>query len=148
MVTCYAASDQRESPRLSATSYHAAMVQRPHHLRPHLESVRVALVYRDVTGLGVSHVGLGVSAAYTAKTLRHHGIWAEVWPTQSGAKLRERLRHAHTSAGQRGELRPTHVILAAPWIPTQDLAAMAAEFPEVRFVVVSHSNVGFLAADP
>jgi hypothetical protein len=47
------------------------MIQRPHHLRPHLESVRVALVYRDVTGLGVSHVGLGVSASYTAKTLRH-----------------------------------------------------------------------------
>ncbi|TMQ02768.1 MAG: glycosyltransferase family 4 protein [Deltaproteobacteria bacterium] len=124
------------------------MAQRPHHLQPRAETVRVALVYRDVTGLGVSHIGLGVSAAYTAKTLRHHGIWAEVWPTQSAAKLRDRLRHAHTSADQRGDLRPTHVILAAPWIPTQDLAATAAEFPEVRFVVVSHSNVGFLAADP
>ncbi|HEX7838977.1 MAG TPA: hypothetical protein VF469_15975, partial [Kofleriaceae bacterium] len=124
------------------------MRQRPHHLRPYVETVRVALVYRDFTGDGVSHVGLGVSAAYTAKTLRHHGIWTEVWPAKSPQKLRERLQHAHAHADQRGEVRPTHVILAAPWIPTQDVAVMAAEFPEVAFVVVSHSSVGFLAADP
>src|ERR1044071_5569651 len=119
------------------------MVQRPHHLRPRLESVRLALVYRDVTGLGVSHVGSGVSAAYTAKTLRHHGIWAEVWPMQSPAALVERLRRSQAGADQRSEPRPTHVVLAAPWIPTHDVAAMAAELPWVRFVVVSHSCVGF-----
>jgi Glycosyl transferases group 1 len=124
------------------------MRERPHHLRPGVDTVRVALVYRDFTGVGVSHVGLGVSAAYTAKTLRHHGIWAEVWPAQSPQKLLERLRHAQASADQRNEARPTHVVLAAPWIPTHDLAAMAAEFPEVVFVVISHSSVGFLAADP
>jgi glycosyltransferase involved in cell wall biosynthesis len=105
-------------------------------------------VYRDFTGLSVSHVGLGVSAQYTAKTLRHHGIWAEVWPTQSAQKLRERLRAAHASADQRGEIRPTHVILAAPWIPSNEVELMASEFVEVAFVVVSHSSVGFLTADP
>jgi glycosyltransferase involved in cell wall biosynthesis len=124
------------------------MRERPHHLRPGITTARVALVYRDVTGLGVSHVGLGVSAAYTAKTLRHHGIWAEVWPAQSSKRLLERLRHTQAAADARGEVRPTHVILAAPWIPTNDIAVMAAAFPEVVFVVVSHSNVGFLAADP
>jgi glycosyltransferase involved in cell wall biosynthesis len=124
------------------------MAERPHHLQPRIHSVRVALVYRDVTGFGVSHVGLGVSAAYTAKTLRQHGIWAEVWPTESAQKLLQRLRSTQVAAELRGEPRPTHVILAAPWIPTHDVAAMAAEFPEVSFVVVSHSNVGFLAADP
>jgi len=60
----------------------------------------------------------------------------------------ERLRHHDGRADARGEIRPTHVILAAPWINTDDLAAMAAEFPEVVFAVVSHSSVGFLAADP
>ena len=124
------------------------MRERPHHLQPYVETVRVALVYRDATGGGVSHVGLGVTAAYTMKTLRQHSIWAEVWPAQSAQKLRERLRSAHASADQHGEVRPTHVILAAPWVPTNDLAAMAAEFPEVAFVVISHSSVGFLAADP
>jgi glycosyltransferase involved in cell wall biosynthesis len=121
---------------------------RPHHLRPSAETARVALVYRDFSGAGVSHVGLGISAAYTAKTLRRHGIWAEVWPTQSARKLVERLRRAHAHAHERGEVRPSHVILAAPWISTCELAEMAAEFAEVVFVVVSHSSVGFLAADP
>jgi hypothetical protein len=124
------------------------MRERPHHLRPCVDTARVALVYRDFAGDGVSHVGLGVSAAYTAKTLRQHGIWAEVWPAQSPQKILERLRLAHTAANQRGEVRPTHVVLAAPWVPTNDLAAMAAEFPDVNFVVVSHSSVGFLSADP
>jgi glycosyltransferase involved in cell wall biosynthesis len=123
------------------------MRDRPHHLQPYVETVRVALVYRDVTGSS-SHIGLGITAAYTMKTLRHHGIWAEVWPTASAQKLRDRLRAAHASADQHDELRPTHVILAAPWIPTPDLAELAAEFSEVVFVVVSHSSVGFLAADP
>lgn len=123
------------------------MRDRPHHLRPYVDSVRVALVYRDFTGDGVSHVGLGVSAAYTAKTLRHHGIWAEVWSVPSAQKLRERLHQIGAIADQRGEVRPTHVILAAPWIATKDLAVIAAEFSEVMFVVVSHSSVGFLAAD-
>jgi glycosyltransferase involved in cell wall biosynthesis len=124
------------------------MRDRPHSLRPYVDTVRVALVYRDFTGVGVSHVGLGVSAQYTAKTLRHHGIWAEVWAIQSPQKLRERLRAAHANADQRGELRPTHVILAAPWMPSNEVELTAAEFPEVAFVVVSHSSVGFLAADP
>ncbi|MEO7731237.1 MAG: glycosyltransferase [Kofleriaceae bacterium] len=123
------------------------MRDRPHHLRPRIDTARVALVYRDFGGDGVSHVGLGVSAAYTAKTLRHHGIWAEVWPTRSAKALADRLRHSTTCADQGGEIRPTHVILAAPWIATSDVAALAAQFPEVVFVVVSHSSVGFLAAD-
>ena len=121
---------------------------RPHHLHPSIHTARVALVYRDFSGGTASHVGLGISAAYTAKTLRRHGIWAEEWPTQSAKKLGERLRHAHSHAFQHGEVRPSHVVLSAPWIPTADLAALAAEFPEVSFVVVSHSSVGFLAADP
>ena len=124
------------------------MRERPHHLRPCVETARVALVYRDFEGDGVSHVGLGVSAQYTAKTLQHHGIWAEVWPTRSAKALADRLRHARTTADAGGDVRPTHVILAAPWIVTPDVASLAAQFPDVVFVVVSHSSVGFLSADP
>src|SRR5207248_2342179 len=97
---------------------------------------------------GLSHAGLGVTAAHTAKTLRRHGIWAETWPTSSAAHLGERLRHSHARADAGGELRPTHVVISAPWLLTADVVALAAEFPDVVFAVVSHSNVGFLAADP
>lgn len=124
------------------------MGHRPHHLQPAIETIRVALVYRDMSGSSVSHVGLGVTGAYTAKTLRRHGIWAEVWPTQSAKKLTERLRATNALANDQGDVRPTHVILSAPWILTNDLAMIAAEFQEIVFVVVSHSSVGFLSADP
>jgi glycosyltransferase involved in cell wall biosynthesis len=124
------------------------MRERPHHLKPCLETARVALLYRDVEGDGVSHVGLGVTAQYTAKTLQHHGVWAEAWPMPSALELAKRLRHARTTADEGGDVRPTHVILAAPWIATPDIASLAAQFSDVVFVVVSHSSVGFLQADP
>src|SRR6185503_21165971 len=58
---------RRGVPRRSSGNHYASrrratkppMVQRPYDLRLYLESVALALVYRDVTGLGVSHVGLG-----------------------------------------------------------------------------------------
>jgi glycosyltransferase involved in cell wall biosynthesis len=124
------------------------MRHRPHHVTPRLATVRAILVYRNLHRAGLSHAGLGITAAYTAKTLCRHGIWAEVWPTSSAAELGARLRQAIATADASGEVRPTHVIIAAPWLPTADVAALAAELPDIRFVVVSHSNVGFLAADP
>lgn len=124
------------------------MKHRPHHLNPCLESARVILAYRDFLSLGSSHAGLGVSAAYTAKTLRHHGVWAEVWPVKSASALRQKLADAMRTAVSQEDTRPTHVILAAPWLATSEVATMAAEFPDIEFVVVSHSTVGFLSADP
>lgn len=121
---------------------------RPHHLHPHPKTARVALVHRSWAGKGVSHIGLGVSAAATAKTLRAHGIWAEVWPVESARDLAERLRQTHTHCREHHEVAPTHVILQAPWMATCDLAMLAGEFPEIAFCVVCHSNVGFLSADP
>lgn len=121
---------------------------RPHHLQPCTETVRVALVYRDFGGCGISHVGLGVIAAHTAKTLLRHGVWAEVWPEESAEQLADRLRHTRTRADEAGELRPTHVVVFAPWLLTAQVAKLASEFSDVKFAIVSHSNVGFLAADP
>ena len=123
------------------------MKDRPHHLHPAVQTLRIALVYRDFGG-GVSHVGLGVTAAYTAKTLRQHGVWAEVWPTRSAAALSEQIHQAMIDAQQRGQVPLTHVVLSAPFLATSDVASLAARFPEVMFTVVSHSSVGFLSADP
>jgi hypothetical protein len=41
----------------------------------------------------------------------------------------------------------THVIMQAPWIPTNYFASLSYQFPCVQFAMVSHSNVGFLQAD-
>jgi hypothetical protein len=125
----------------------------PHHLHPCAETVRVVLIHKNFVGTGVTHVGLGISAGYTAKTLRQrdpytHGIWAEVWPAQTGKQIVERLRTSNAQADIRGVIRVSHVVIAAPWIEAAEIAAMAGEFPEVVWAVVCHSNIGFLSADP
>lgn len=100
--------------------------------------MRVVLAYKNFAiHRNVSHIGLGVAAVNTAKVLCAEGIEAEVWPILSGADLRRRLmaRAAH------------HVVISAPWIPTADLQALSAEFPNTHFSVNCHSNVGFLQAD-
>jgi hypothetical protein len=121
---------------------------RPHHLAHALESARVVFVYMNFAAhKGVSHIGLGVSALCNARVLRARGVWAHVWPCTSAHGLLDRLRACHADAHHHEEVLPTHVVICAPWIPTDALAAMAAEFEEILFTVVSHSNVPFLSAD-
>jgi hypothetical protein len=88
----------------------------------------------------VSHIGLGVSALNTAKVLRENGIPADVWPILNAKDLANRI--AATT------VKPTHVVVAAPWLPTLDLQALLVfRYPDIQFAVVCHSNVGFLSAD-
>ncbi|MGH7297452.1 MAG: hypothetical protein ACRELB_21125 [Polyangiaceae bacterium] len=121
---------------------------RPHAVDPSTATARALLVYKTTDYDSPSHVGLGVVAACTAKTLRANGIWAEAWGCTDSANLRARLERACAVALQRGQIQPTHVIVHAPWVPTCELAALARDFPDIVFAVVSHSNFGFLAADP
>jgi hypothetical protein len=101
--------------------------------------MQVALAYKNfAANRAISHIGLGVTALNTAKTLRSTGINADVWPIVSPAELRTRLRASPAS----------HVVISAPWIPTNDLALLCAEFKDTQFAVTCHSNLGFLQADP
>src|SRR5271170_3755106 len=101
--------------------------------------MQVALAYKNfAVNPAITHIGLGVTALNTAKTMRDAGINADVWPITSAAELRTRLRSSEAS----------HVVISAPWIPTVDLAKICSEFPETHFAVTCHSNLGFLQADP
>jgi len=105
-------------------------------LKPH-----IILAYKNFpVAHHVSHIGLGVSALNTAKVLRAAGISADVWAILNTKAIAERLKTAVP--------RPTHIIIGAPWLPTLDLQVLVFSHPDVHFVVVSHSNVGFLQADP
>jgi hypothetical protein len=123
------------------------MIARPHHIDPTLATARVVLAYKTSQECQ-SFVGLGITAAHNAKTLRRHGVWAEAWACTSGQALLDRLRQTIERAHAKNQLEPTHVIINALWIPSAELEAMAHEHPEVVFTVVSHSNFAFLAADP
>src|SRR5882724_3330424 len=102
-----------------------------------LSGRRVILAYKNfAANKNISHIGLGVAALNTAKTLRREGLAAEVWPIVSAADLRSRL-----------DSSISHVVVSAPWIPTAEWQRMTTDFPNVRFAVNCHSNVGFLQAD-
>ncbi len=120
---------------------------RPHHLAPTFNTARVWLVCRDFSGTA-SHVGLYITADYTAKALGQRGVWAEALAVKSAVDLEAKLAATKTTAVARNEVRPSHVVISAPWIAATDIDHLAAAHPEIRFYVISHSNVGFLQADP
>lgn len=106
--------------------------------------MRLALAYKNfAANRAVSHIGLGVTALNVAKSFRAIGIQADVWPIVSAADLSARLTESRNT-----EAAPTHLVIAAPWIPTPDLARMCADNPEIQIAVNCHSNLGFLQADP
>lgn len=106
---------------------------------------KVIITYKNFpVSTAVSHIGLGVSALNTAKVLKANGIFADVWPVLGAKNLADRI-----IAAQATGTAPSHVVIAAPWIPTLDLQSyLVFKFPEIQFVVVCHSNVGFLQGDP
>lgn len=92
---------------------------------------------------GISHIGLGVASANTSETLKQHGVDAEVWSILNHDDLVTQLKQ--DIAGNNKPI--SHIVISAPWIPTALLAELCCKYSGIQFVVVSHSNVGFLAAD-
>lgn len=101
--------------------------------------MKVVLAYKNfAANKNISHIGLGVAALNTSKSLVRAGIPAQVWPVVSGAGLVSELRK-HPGV--------THVVISAPWIPSAEIQNMIIEFSDIVFAVNCHSNVGFLQAD-
>ena len=122
---------------------------RPHSTGPSPASVRVVLAYKNfAANKGISHIGLGVAAMNTSATLRRMGFWVDVWPVVSAEDLDRRLAETQAQAMRDGQHPVSHVVVSAPWIPTVRMQQMLMRHPDVDFAVVSHSNVGFLMADP
>src|ERR1700679_4026277 len=104
----------------------------------------VVLAYKNfAANRAISHIGLGVTALNSARSIRAEGLQASVWPITSAADLSAQLK-----AAQAGESPATHVVVSAPWLGTPDLARLCADHPETNFAVNCHSNLGFLQADP
>ncbi len=118
----------------------------PHFVTADPSTVHVVIAYKNfAANKGISHIGLGVTATTNAKILTANGFWTEVWPIRHIEDLRTKLAAAQRSTPG---TPVTHVVISAPWLPTAQLAQIANLFHQVDFTVVSHSNVGFLQADP
>lgn len=85
----------------------------------------------------VSHTGLGVSAMNTAKVLRANGINAVVRPVRDLADLKAQIKVEN----------PTHVVINALWLPTNQLAEIVHQMMEIQFAVLVHSNIAFLQVE-
>ncbi len=121
----------------------------PQNVSKVLESTRIALVYRNFAAKkGISHIGLGVAALNTSLTLRELGYWVDVWPCNTAKDITDRLDNARANAIERGEHPISHVVISAPWLSSSDLQVMLTHHGDIDFAVVSHSNIGFLMADP
>jgi hypothetical protein len=106
-------------------------------------TARLIIAYKNFAAhKGVSHIGLGVSGINNVKSLRRHGVDAEVWPIVNAAELRDRL-----DRGRAAGLPVTHVVISAPWIPSPDIQRLSTDYPATSFAINCHSNVGFLQAD-
>lgn len=106
--------------------------------------VHVIICYKNFsTECNISHIGMGVTAAYTAKTLNHHGYYAEARPIFGADDLSVYIQ------SQEPTRRPvTHVVICAQWIDTKSMATMVRRFPHIHFALNCHSNAGFLQAEP
>lgn len=103
----------------------------------------ILLVYKNFSNdSSISHIGLGVTAAYTAKTLQDDGWLALPKAIFNAAELRKYI------VLNRRRKPVTHVILMAQWLKTADIASLCIDFPETHFAQKCHSNVGFLQAEP
>lgn len=104
------------------------------------KNIRVLLVYKNFAAWqGISHIGLGVSAEMSAQYLNAHGISAEVLAARNNIDVVDFLKK---NPGI------TDVVISAFWLSIVDMESMCRYFKDIRFIVVSHSNVGFLQADP
>jgi hypothetical protein len=117
---------------------------RVQHLTP-----RLAIAYKNFAAAqNVSHIGLGVSATQNAKALRAAGYIVEIWPISSFADLQTLMKAEQLARTLAHHVPLSHMVISAPWIATSNLASLTSQNPDLEIAVVSHSNIGFLQADP
>jgi hypothetical protein len=103
-----------------------------------LSTVKLILCPRSKPGDGSSHTGLFISVTGTARVLRNSGVNAYVRPVLT----RQDIVNLIVSD------EPTHVVVSAIWLPSNDLMFLAQTYPHVQFAVLCHSNIAFLQAEP
>jgi hypothetical protein len=107
--------------------------------------VRLALFFKDFASwCRTSCVGLHVAGFATRKVLERHGFETETYPVRHNIDV----VNAIDKYNETHRKHLTHVVISAPWLSVHDLKSLLYGFPEIQFVVLSHSNVGFLQADP
>ncbi len=125
------------------------MLFSPHHVYPDMKTIRVIFAVKNFAAIpGVSHIGLGVTATTTMKTLRRNGINAEAWPCKDAADLAAKLQADIQGHHNLRHAPVTHVIVSAPsWVQPENFHGMCLAHPNIEFVQLNHSGCAFLSID-
>ena len=108
-------------------------------LRNDFTNVKLGIFFKDFAHwVRSSCVGLNVAGYTTAKYLRSKGINAQAFAVRHNIDVVQTIE----------KYRFTHVVISAPWLTLFDLKSLVTAFPDIKFAVLSHSNIGFLQADP
>jgi len=103
---------------------------------------RILLCYKNFSDdCNVSHIGLGVTALYTSKSLIQAGYMAQPLAIFGADDLMAKLKNFPGPP-------VTHVVIMAQFIPGGWLQKLSMSFPMIKFAQNCHSNVGFLQAEP
>ena len=112
---------------------------------PERQNIHLALIFKDLAAwVKSSCVGLHVAGFSTAKVLEADGFDVTVFPVRHNVDIVESVDHYNETHAE----PITHIVISAPWLSVWDLEALLINFHSTQFVVLSHSNVGFLQADP
>ena len=108
------------------------------------EDLRVALVFKDFAyWVRSSCVGLHVAGYANAIVLNNAGVRTVVFPVRHNIDLVNKINEYNDSHD-----KPlTHVIISAPWLTRHEMKSILEAYPDIKFLVICHSNVGFLQSD-
>jgi len=111
-----------------------------------LKDVRLAIFFKDFAAwvCDASCIGLHVAGHTTAAYLNAHGIHTKVFPVRDNIDVVSAIEKYN----RQHEKPMTHIVVSAPWLSAFDLQNMVELYDEIQWVILSHSNVGFLQADP
>ena len=122
--------------------------RRPHHVAPHLSSVRLVLVVHrwKAPAKGTCDHGLSVTIDSTMRVLRRAGVHCESWAVRGAEELKNRIAHdqwAGTTA------RPiTHMVINTPsFIWPETFSDLSLQWPDIEFIQLSHSDMAYLSID-
>jgi hypothetical protein len=103
--------------------------------------MKILIVYKNpqTDSPLVYHQGLGVTGDYLSEGLNNLGINTTCLSVKNGEDLWTKLNDECKSY--------THVVMCAPFIDAGFLQKLFKNFPDKKFVITYHSNLGFLTTD-
>jgi hypothetical protein len=113
---------------------------------PPVKTPHLAIFFKDFAAwvCDASCIGLHVAGHTTAAYLRSKGVDVSVFPVRHNIDVVNALAQYEETHSE----PITHAVISAPWLSVYDLRCLIEKYADVRFVILSHSNVGFLQADP